>query len=65
MDWPIPQATPNVIRESLVAIERWEPRVDLLSVDVQQYNPDTASITVTAEWQVEGFTGQTQVNFAS
>ena len=60
LDWPIPQATPQVVRESTQAIQRWEPRVNLVSVSVLPY-PDRAiaSLEVTAQWTVEGFSSQT------
>lgn len=63
IDYPVPRAAPNVVREAVVAIERWEPRVDLLNVDVQPYRPGIAGLTVTAEWRVGRFERRTEVNF--
>jgi len=34
IDWPIDRARPHIIRESLGAIERWEPRVRVKQVSV-------------------------------
>lgn len=39
IDYPIPRATPFVVRESTSAVETWEPRVTLDSVTVQKYSP--------------------------
>ncbi len=32
LDWPVERAIPHVVRESVEAIRRWEPRVDVVSV---------------------------------
>ena len=50
------------IREAVTAIERWEPRVDLLNVNVITYQPSIAGLTVTAEWRVGNFESRTEVN---
>lgn len=62
IDYPVPRATPNVVREAVTAIERWEPRVDLLNVNVRTYQPSIAGLTVTAEWRVGNFESRTEVN---
>lgn len=66
IDYPIPQATPNVVRESVVALQRWEPRITLRAVDVQPYSndgvPSIAALTVTAEWSVGNFEGRTELS---
>lgn len=65
IDYPIPRATPFVVRESTTAIETWEPRVQLDSVDVQPYSPDIQGISVNTSWTVADSeeTGQTEVSF--
>ena len=64
IDYPIPQATPNVVREAVVAIKRWESRVTLLNVAVEPYNPGIAGLTVTTEWRVGNFEARTTLNLA-
>lgn len=65
IDYPIPRATPFVIRESTTAIETWEPRVQLDSVEVQSYTPGIEGISVVTSWTVADSdeTGQTEVSF--
>lgn len=60
IDWPIPQATPQVVRESTQAIQRWEPRVDLVNVSVEPYTSGIESLEVIAEWTIQGFSSRTQ-----
>lgn len=52
IDYPIPRATAPVVRDSTEAVERWEPRVTLETVDVLQFNPELSSLTVNVSWQV-------------
>lgn len=52
IDYPIPRATSYVVRESVDAVERWEPRVDLETVNVKQYDPDLAGLSVEVSWVV-------------
>jgi phage baseplate assembly protein W len=59
IDWPIPQATPQVVRESTQAIQRWEPRVELVNVAVEPYTAGIESLAVTAQWTIQGFSSQT------
>jgi Phage baseplate assembly protein W len=59
IDYPIPQATPNVVRETTVAIAKWEPRVTLRGVAVEPYSPGMAGLTVTANWAIGNFEGST------
>jgi uncharacterized protein len=34
VDWPVNQARPHIVRESVEAIRQWEKRVDIKRVDV-------------------------------
>ena len=34
LDWPVNQARPHIVRESVEAIRQWEKRVDIKRVDV-------------------------------
>jgi phage baseplate assembly protein W len=33
LDWPMDRALPHIVRESIDAIETWEPRVEVLGVE--------------------------------
>lgn len=50
IDYPVPRATPYVVRDSLEAIALWESRVVLRSVSVQQYTPELAGVKVNLKW---------------
>lgn len=62
VDWPIPRATPNIVREIVLSVATWEPRVKLLNVDVQQYQGGIERIQVIAEWQIGSLVSSTTVN---
>lgn len=62
VDWPIPRATPNIVREIVLSVATWEPRVKLLNVDVQQYQGGIERIQVVAEWQIGSLVSSTTVN---
>ena len=63
VDIPIPRATPFVIRESSAAVQEWEPRVSLDTVQVTPYSPGIASLRVNTAWTVvdSNVTGGTEV----
>lgn len=48
MDWPIDRATPHVIRESVDAIRRWEPRVEVVTVRPEI---EEAHLTIYVQWR--------------
>lgn len=52
IDYPIPRATPFVIRETTAAIADWEPRVNLDSVSLVPYSPGIAALSVSTSWTV-------------
>ncbi|MDX2215530.1 MAG: GPW/gp25 family protein [Oculatellaceae cyanobacterium bins.114] len=63
IDYPIPRATPFVVRDSVQAIATWEPRVSLDTVSVQPYSPGISGLMVNAQWAIAetDVTGQTEV----
>lgn len=63
VDYPIPRATPFVIRESSQAVATWEPRVSLDSIEVLPYTAGLASLSVSTTWTVldSDVTGTTEV----
>ncbi|MBD2261350.1 GPW/gp25 family protein [Pseudanabaena sp. FACHB-2040] len=61
IDYPVPRATPHVVRESMLAVETWEPRVELESVSVNPYRPNQAALTINAQWTIGSVEGQTEV----
>lgn len=60
LDYPINRARPHVVRESIEAIRRWEPRV---TVDhVEFYLVDAAHVAIRVVWGLaDGFQGSTEV----
>jgi len=57
IDYPINAAIPHMVREVFEAIEIWEPRVNLLSVNIAPVIDSTAQsgahLTITSTWQVK------------
>lgn len=49
IDWPIDQAAPHLVREAVLAIERWEPRAILVSVVPVLAN---ARVTLQVTWRI-------------
>ena len=47
LDMPVTQARPHVIRESVAAIEEWEPRARIRGVEVE---PGNARMRVRVRW---------------
>ena len=67
IDWPVERATPHVVRESIAAIEKWEPRIFVESIDVEPYKESLSSLTITVNWGIEDsniFGQQTAVEVA-
>lgn len=55
IDWPVDRAIPHVVRESVDAIRRWEPRCQLMSVKPAV---DGEHLTLRVSWK--GSDGQTR-----
>ena len=50
VDYPVNEATPNIIRETIDAISLWESRIDVNTVVV---NINDSSISVKVEWTLK------------
>lgn len=48
LDWPIDRARPHIVRETVAAIRRWEPRASIKRVIVRQADGDAAGVVVQA-----------------
>lgn len=46
LDWPIDRARPHVVRETVAAIRKWEPRVSVKRVQVSVDPADPARLVV-------------------
>lgn len=55
LDWPVNRVTPYLVRESVDAIRKWEPRVQVIRVGVQI---DASHITLRVQWRVAGGAAQ-------
>lgn len=51
IDWPTNRVTPHLVRESIEAIRRWEPRVSVVQVSTQI---NAQQIIVRVQWRVAG-----------
>lgn len=49
IDWPVDRAAPHLVREVTLAIERWEPRAILVSVEPAIEN---ARVVLRITWQI-------------
>ena len=49
IDWPANLITPYLVRESVEAIKRWEPRVTVVQVIV---DIDSSKVTLRVKWKV-------------
>lgn len=59
LDRPIDQAIPHVVRESVEAIRRWEPRCQLIKVIP---SVDEAHLTLRVQWRLaDGVLRETEV----
>ncbi|MDD2870075.1 GPW/gp25 family protein [Neomegalonema sp.] len=52
LDRPIAEALPHVVRESVDALRRWEPRIEVIRVAPQ--NLATTHLRLTVEWRLNG-----------
>lgn len=60
LDYPVNRARPHVVRESVEAIGRWEPRVSVSQVQFGLV--DQAHGTIKVLWRLaDGFAGSTEV----
>ena len=50
IDYPVNEATPNIIRETVDAITEWEPRIKINSVEVEIEN---TIIKIKVEWDLK------------
>lgn len=59
LDYPIDQAVPHLVRESVEAIRQWEPRCELVKVTPSF---EEARITLHVKWQLaDGVLRETEV----
>lgn len=59
VDYPAVQAMPNMVREAVLAIRRWEPRIKVARVIPSVLN---AQITLSVQWQSrDGSSGRVEV----
>lgn len=62
LDWPHDRVTPYLVRESIEAIRRWEPRVSVVQVQVLV---DDHHLTLRVIWRVaDGVAQMTEVPYA-
>ncbi|HJU70396.1 MAG TPA: GPW/gp25 family protein [Paucimonas sp.] len=60
LDYPIHRARPHVVRESIEAIRRWEPRVAVERVEFTLVEAAHAAVRVV--WRLaDGFQGSTEI----
>ncbi|MGO1000827.1 GPW/gp25 family protein [Lysobacter sp. CA196] len=58
LDWPVQRALPHLIRETVTAIRRWEPRCQLLRVT---HAAEGARVVLTVVWKaVDGLEQRTE-----
>jgi len=50
LDWPIDRARPHIVRETVAAIRKWEPRVSLKRVSVSTASDNPAQLVVAAHF---------------
>lgn len=50
IDYPINEAVPNIIRESIDAINKWEERISLVSVNA---SIDESNVKIEVEWKLK------------
>lgn len=53
IDTPITVARPNLVREIVEAITKWEPRVRVLSVVINLVAGTLSNLTITIVWQLK------------
>jgi phage baseplate assembly protein W len=57
LDRPMNEARPRIIREVIDAIERWEPRAELVSVAAELDTAEAASLRIVVTFRVRGTAG--------
>ena len=62
IDYPINEATPNIVREATDAITMWETRIKINSIKVQI---EESNLTVKVEWTLKNTstTGRAEVTY--
>lgn len=50
LDWPLERARPHLVREAVAAVSRWEPRIALERVQVEQLAPHQLGLRVRWRW---------------
>ena len=60
VDYPVNEAKPNIIRETIDAINIWETRINIKSVSAEI---DNTQITIRIEWKLKdgNATGKTEI----
>jgi len=48
LDWPVDRATPHLVRESILAIQRWETRANVIKIAV---NVESHHIKLRVVWK--------------
>jgi len=63
LDWPVDRATPHLVREAITAIRTWEPRADVIRIDV---TADGHHISLRVVWQAaDGVLRDSEVRYAT
>ena len=52
IDHPTNSAIPNIVRETFEAIGRWEPRIEVLTVEANVNIPEPAQAIIRVTWQL-------------
>lgn len=61
LDWPVNRVVPHLVREAVIALRQWEPRMELIRV---QAHIDGSHITLQVQWKVaSGLAQQTEVPY--
>lgn len=65
IDWPIPRATPYIVREAVLAIEKWEPRVAVSRLDVFEFKgTERQTLRVSVAWAISNSDAESVVEVA-
>lgn len=49
IDYPVDEAVPNIIKESIIAIRRWETRINLVKITA---NIEKENVGIKVEWKL-------------
>lgn len=52
LDYPVPVARPHMVREVVIALQEWEPRIEVVSVAVDL--ADVAALNCVVQWRFVG-----------